>query len=62
VSTARSLNSCAIIAFNSRFEERGCVGDQRQRIDRPEPLEFLNVLWLVEDDTTALQGKMRIAG
>jgi hypothetical protein len=45
----------------SHFEERGCVRDQRQRMDRPEPLEFLNVLRLVDDDTAALQGKMKIA-
>ncbi|MDO8630024.1 MAG: hypothetical protein Q7R41_05980 [Phycisphaerales bacterium] len=46
---------------NSHFEERGCVVDQPQRADRPEPLGFLNVLRLVEDDTAALRFKMRIA-
>ena len=46
---------------NSHFEERGCVGDQPQRADRPEPLGFLHVLRRVEDDTAALRFKMRIA-
>ena len=50
------------LVSNSHFEERGCVGDQPQRADRPEPLGFLNVLRLVEDDPAALRFKMRIAG